>query len=135
MTGLLPEDGIVKALAALERFRVLCDTMRIRDVRSVATAAVRDAANGAQFLDRAERALGCKIELLSGQREARLSALGVMSSIYNADGVVGDLGGGSLELTDVRDGHCGSGVTLPIRRPVADGRLGTLAEKGGEDRP
>ena len=54
MTGLLPEDGIVKALAALQRFRVLCDTMRIHDVRSIATAAVRDAANGAEFLNRAE---------------------------------------------------------------------------------
>ena len=114
MTGLLPEDGIVKALAALQRFRVLCDTMRIHDVRSVATAAVRDAANGAQFLDRAEGALGHKIELLNGQREARLSALGVISSIYKADGVVGDLGGGSLELTDVRDDQCGPGVTLPL---------------------
>ncbi len=96
MTGLLPEDGVVRALAALERFRVLCDTMRIRDVRGIATAAVRDAANGAEFLNRAERVLGRKIELLSGQREARLSALGVLSSIYKADGVVGDLGGGSL---------------------------------------
>ena len=114
MTGLLPEDGIAKALAALQRFRVLCDTMRINDVRSVATAAVRDAANGWQFLDRAERAIGCKIELLSGQQEARLSALGVVSSIYNADGVVGDLGGGSLELTDVKDGRCAPGITLPL---------------------
>ena len=69
---------------------------------------------GPQFLNRAERVLGCKIELLSGQREARLSALGVISSIYKADGVVGDLGGGSLELTDVRDGECAPGVTLPL---------------------
>ena len=113
MTGLLHEDAIAKALAALQRFRVLCGTMRIRDVRGIATAAVRDAANGAEFLNRAERVLGCKIELLSGQREARLSALGVVSSIYKADGVVGDLGGGSLELTDVRDGECAPGVTLP----------------------
>ena len=114
MSGLLPEDAIVKALSALERFRVLCDTMRIRDVRGLATAAVRDAANGPQFLDRAERAIGCKIELLSGQREARLSALGVLSSIYRADGVVGDLGGGSLELTDIKDGQCAQGITLPL---------------------
>ena len=114
MTGLLHEDAIAKALAALQRFRVLCDTMRIDDVRGLATAAVRDAANGAQFLDRAERALGRRIELLSGQQEARLSALGVVSSIYNADGVVGDLGGGSLELTDVKDGQCAPGITLPL---------------------
>ena len=114
MTGLLPEEGVVKALAALQRFRVLCDTMGIKDVRGIATAAVRDAANGSEFLDRAERVLGRKIELLSGQREARLSALGVISSIYKANGVVGDLGGGSLELTDVRDGQCAPGVTLPL---------------------
>src|SRR5277367_618796 len=114
MTGLLPEDGIVKALAALQRFRVLCNTMGICDVSGIATAAVRDAANGPEFLNRAECVLGCKIELLSGQREAKLSALGVISSIYKADGIVGDLGGGSLELTDVRDGECAPGVTLPL---------------------
>ena len=114
MSGLLPEDGVLKALAALQRFRVLCDTMVIRDVRGIATAAVRDAANGAEFLNRAERVLDCKIELLSGQREARFSALGVISSIYKTNGLVGDLGGGSLELTDVRDGECGPCVTLPL---------------------
>src|SRR6185437_12531398 len=108
MTGLLPEDGVLKALAALQRFRVLCDTMRIRDVRGIATAAVRDAANGAEFLNRAELVLGCKIELLSGQREARLSALGVISSIYKADGVLGNWGGALPEFTDVGDGECGA---------------------------
>src|ERR1700722_9163273 len=92
-TGLLPEDGVLKALAALQRFRVLCNTMAIHDVSGIATAAVRDAANGAEFLNRAERVLGCTIALLRGQREARLSALGVISSIYKADGLVGDLGG------------------------------------------
>ena len=113
-SGLLPEDGVAKALAALQRFRVLCDTMRIRDVRSIATAAVRDAANGPQFLSLAERAIGCKIELLSGQREARLSALGVVSSIHDADGLVGDLGGGSLELTEVKNNDAFSGTTLAL---------------------
>src|SRR5208282_6593007 len=86
-SGLLPEDGVAKALAALQRFRVLCDTMRISDVRSIATAAVRDAANGPQFLALAKHAIGCNIELLSGQQEARLSALGVVSSIHQADGL------------------------------------------------
>jgi exopolyphosphatase / guanosine-5'-triphosphate,3'-diphosphate pyrophosphatase len=75
---------------------------------------VRDASNGAQFLERAERAIGRPIELLSGPREARLSALGVASSIREPDGVVGDLGGGSLELTEIRQGQIGGGVTLPL---------------------
>lgn len=113
-SGFLPEDAVAKALTALQRFRILCDIMEIRDVRALATAAVRDAANGPQFLELAERAIGCPIQLLNGAREARLAALGVMSSIHEADGVVGDLGGGSLELTDLKDGHVGQGVTLPL---------------------
>jgi exopolyphosphatase / guanosine-5'-triphosphate,3'-diphosphate pyrophosphatase len=113
-TGALPEDGVAKALAALRRFKVLCSSMRISDVRALATAAVRDASNGPEFLARAQDAIGCEIELLSGQREAQLSALGVISSIHEADGVVGDLGGGSLELINVRHGNVGRGVTLPL---------------------
>jgi exopolyphosphatase / guanosine-5'-triphosphate,3'-diphosphate pyrophosphatase len=113
-TGFLPDESVAKALAALQRFKVLCRTMRIDDVRVVATAAVRDAANGPQFLELAERAIGRTIELLAGQREAELSAFGVLCSIYEPDGVVGDLGGGSLELIDIRNGKTGRGATFPL---------------------
>ncbi len=113
-TGALPADGVAKALAALRRFASLCQVMGIRDVRALATAAVRDAVNGPQFLCEAEATLGCKVELLSGAREARLAALGVASSIHQADGLVGDLGGGSLELTEIFEGRIGPGVTLPL---------------------
>ena len=113
-TGFLSEDATAKALGALQRFRVLCRTMGIANLRAVATAAVRDAANGPQFLELAELAIGCEIDLLAGPREAQLSGLGVVSSIWAADGVVGDLGGGSLELADVAGGKVGRGVTLPL---------------------
>ncbi len=113
-TGFLTDESVAKALAALQRFRVLCRTMRIDDVTAVATAAVRDAANGPQFLELAERAIGCTIDLLDGQREAQLSAHGVLSSIWEPDGVVGDLGGGSLELIDIKDGKVGRGMTAPL---------------------
>jgi exopolyphosphatase/guanosine-5'-triphosphate,3'-diphosphate pyrophosphatase len=113
-TGFMPEDGVGKALTALKRFRILCDIMEIRDVRALATAAVRDAANGPEFLASAEQALGRPIRLLAGQSEARLAALGVLSSIYKADGLVGDLGGGSLEMTEIADGRIGQGFTLPL---------------------
>jgi exopolyphosphatase/guanosine-5'-triphosphate,3'-diphosphate pyrophosphatase len=113
-TGFLGEEAVAKALAALQRFKVLCRTMEISDIRPMATAAVRDAANGPQFIELAERAIGLPIILLTGPREAELAALGVLSSIYEPDGVVGDLGGGSLELTDVKDGKIGRGVTLPL---------------------
>nr|WP_255608744.1 exopolyphosphatase [Methylosinus sp. Sm6] len=113
-TGRLPEDGMRKALQALRRFRSLCEIMEICDVEVIATAAARDAVNGASFLSAAGEAVGRDILLLSGGREAELSALGVMSAIHEPDGVVGDLGGGSLELIEVHGGRMGNGVTLPL---------------------
>lgn len=113
-TGRLNEDGIVKALAALRRFRVLAAGMGVGSIRALATAAARDAANGPSFIAAAQAAIGCDIGLLSGAREAHLSALGVVSGIHRPDGVVGDLGGGSLELIDVKGARLGRGVTLPL---------------------
>src|SRR6202008_2496483 len=78
------------------------------------TAACRDATNGPDFIAKAERICGIRIEILSGPREAKLSALGVISGIHGPDGIVGDLGGGSLELIDVRGNRVRSGVTLPL---------------------
>ena len=80
----------------------------------LATAAARDATNGKQFLDSAREAIGAPIELLSGRREAELSALGAASGFHKPDGVVGDLGGGSLELADVKGARLGKGETLPL---------------------
>jgi exopolyphosphatase / guanosine-5'-triphosphate,3'-diphosphate pyrophosphatase len=113
-TGQLQADGVVKALAAIRRFRVLCTAMECGDVHVLATAAARDASNGKAFLADAEQAAGTSIDLLSGAREAHLSALGVVSAIHKPDGVVGDLGGGSLELVDVKGHKLGRGISLPL---------------------
>lgn len=113
-TGRLNEEGVVRALKALERFRVLCRNMKVRDIHVLATAAARDATNGAEFLKAASQAIGTKIELLSGERESQLSAMGVVSGFHKPDGVVGDLGGGSLELADVHGDKLGKGVSLPL---------------------
>ncbi len=113
-TGHLPPDGVVKALAALRRFRILCDVMQVGDVHVLATAAARDASNGPEFLEAAQEAIGSPIELLSGAREAQLSALGVISSVRKPDGIVGDMGGGSLELVNIKGGRVGRGITLPL---------------------
>ncbi|MBV8924170.1 MAG: exopolyphosphatase [Bradyrhizobium sp.] len=117
-TGLLAPDAVDRALTSLKRFHALCKIQRVGRVYAIATAACRDAANGADFIARAERICATKIEILSGPREAKLSALGVVSGIHKPDGIVGDLGGGSLELIDVRGHQVRGGVTLP---------LGTLA--------
>ena len=110
-TGLLATDAVNKALTALRRFRALCRIQQVGRVYAIATAACRDAENGPDFIAKAERICGARIEILSGPREAKLSALGVISGTHNPDGIVGDLGGGSLELIDVHGSRVRSGVT------------------------
>src|SRR5213080_1942545 len=113
-TGLLAPDAVAKALTSLRRFRALCRVMKVGRVYAIATAACRDATNGPDFIAKAERICGARIEILSGPREAKLSALGVISGIHKPDGIVGDLGGGSLELIDLQGNRVRSGVTLPL---------------------
>ncbi|WP_457796934.1 exopolyphosphatase [Methylocystis sp. S23] len=113
-TGRLPEEGVEKAIKALRRYRALCETMGVLDMEVIATAAARDAENGPAFIEAARAAIGRGISLLSGKREAELSALGVISAVHEPNGVAGDLGGGSLELIDVKGDDLGKGVTLPL---------------------
>jgi len=113
-TGLLGESEVAKALTALRRFHALCKLMKVGRLYAIATAACRDATNGPAFIAKAERICGVNIQVLSGAREAKLSALGVVSGVHKPDGIVGDLGGGSLELIDVRGHRVRSGVTLPL---------------------
>ena len=113
-TGLLPVDAIGTAFDALRRFRALCDILHVRRIWAIATAACRDARNGHAFITEAERICKAKITILSGKREAYLTALGIVSGIHKPDGIVGDLGGGSLELVDVHGSRVRGGVTLPF---------------------
>ncbi len=113
-TGLLAQDAIGTALEALKRFRALCDILHVRKIWAIATAACRDAKNGKAFIRQAERICRTPITVLSGKREANLTALGVVSGMYKPDGIVGDLGGGSLELVDVHGARVRSGLTLPL---------------------
>jgi exopolyphosphatase / guanosine-5'-triphosphate,3'-diphosphate pyrophosphatase len=113
-TGLLATDAVDKALTALRRFRALCKVQKVGRVYAIATAACRDASNGPEFIAKAEKICGCAIQILTGPEEARYSALGVISGIHKPDGIVGDLGGGSLELIDIRGHQVRSGVTLPL---------------------
>lgn len=113
-TGLLAPEAVTQALLALKRFRALCDTLKVQRVLGIATAACRDARNGAPFIAEAERLCRIRIDVLSGRREAELSALGVMSGVFAPNGIVGDLGGGSLELVDIHGTRLRRGITLPL---------------------
>jgi exopolyphosphatase / guanosine-5'-triphosphate,3'-diphosphate pyrophosphatase len=114
ITGKLDATAMVRATAALKRFRALAKQMGCHEVYAVATAAAREASNGAEFIEQAEKSLGAGIDILTGKEEARYAALGVIAGIPEADGIVGDLGGGSLELIDVKDSKLFDGVTLPL---------------------
>lgn len=111
-SGGLPKKGREKALRGLRRFRLLIDHMGIRQTKVVATAAVRDATDGPEFVGEIER-LGLKCDVISAQEEARLAGQGVLSGIPEAQGVVGDLGGGSLELVQIGLG-AKPGISLPL---------------------
>ena len=111
--GRLSEKAVKAALVALARYRALLELKGVRRIDVVATAAVRDAADGHAFLDRV-RALGFAPRLLSGEEEAVASAMGVIGAFPAASGIVADLGGGSLELIDIDADTCRHGVSLPL---------------------
>lgn len=113
-TGLLSPEGIATTLIALTRFRALIDACRPARIHAVATAAVRDATDGPAFCRRVEAETGLRLQVLSGAEEAGFSALGVLAGSPLAEGLVGDLGGASLELTRLAGGAPGPGVTLPL---------------------
>ncbi|MEY4161182.1 MAG: hypothetical protein RLZZ136_1803, partial [Pseudomonadota bacterium] len=103
--GRLSGKATTATLAALARYHMLIQLLDIPQVDVVATAAVRDAANGGAFLNKI-REIGFSPRLLSGEEEALASAQGVIGAFPWAQGIVADLGGGSLELVDVMDRHC-----------------------------
>ncbi len=111
--GMLDEQSSRRALAAIARYHQLGKDMGLRTLHTVATAAVREASNGAAFLKQVA-ALGLRPRILSGEEEAQLAGMGVLSAMPDARGVVADLGGGSLELIQVEHGKTGAGVSLPL---------------------
>ncbi len=113
-TGRLSVEGVDAALGALRRFKAVLDAARPATTSVVATAAVREATDGPAFVDKIRRATGLAVRVLSGEEEAKFSALGVLAGMPDAHGMAGDLGGSSLELVPIADGEPARGVTLPL---------------------
>ena len=147
--GMLAADAMERALHALQRFKLLARHLKLTRVQTVATAAVRDAGNGAAFM-RKITALGFEPLLLPGAEEAQLAGLGVLSAIPDANGLAGDLGGGSLELVRISRGAVGECISLPLgvlrmapetirvgalAASIAQSLRGTALVRGGAGRP
>lgn len=124
-TGAIDPEALDRAIKAIARFVAIAREMQVDHLRAVATAAVREASNGSELVARA-RELGVSVELLSGEQEALAAGLGALSAIPDADGIVGDLGGGSLELARVTGGTVMERVSFPLGVL----RVGAIRAKG-----
>lgn len=113
-TGKMSDRSMKLALSTLKRFKSLCEQMHVTETLVVATAAVRDAKNGKDFVELIHDETGFEITVIDGDEEARLAGLGVLSSVPQAYGIVGDLGGGSLELAQVQNGLVKKTISLPL---------------------
>ena len=127
-TGRLNEAGVAQALKVMVRYHVIARAMNAMPFEVLATAAVRDASNGPEFIAALqERMPGATITVLSGQQEAAMSAAGLACGIMGADGILADIGGGSLELVglDARGAHDAVTLRLGVIR-LADRSEGNL---------
>ena len=114
-TGRLNEEGVAAALVVMHRYHAIARAMGADPFEVLATAAVRDASNGAEFVAGLRaRMPGVPIRILSGEDEASLSADGVLCGIPQAEGVLADIGGGSLEVVRLSGGQAGPARTLPL---------------------
>ncbi len=114
-TGRLNEEGVAQALAVMRRYRAIAQAMRAAPFEVLATAAVRDARNGPDFVRTLQDGLpGVPITVLSGAEEAAYAAAGVLCGIPDADGMLADIGGGSLELVRLDRGASGPARTLSL---------------------
>jgi len=139
-TGRLNREGKALALVNLRRFVALAQAIGVDEPAVLATAAVRDASDGRAFADKVARECNVPVAVIDGAEEARLSAAGVLAGIPEADGIVGDLGGGSVELVRIGPrvaGIAGDGARIhrgislplgPLRLAELDGNAKAVAE-------
>jgi len=116
-TGRLATDAVARSLAICREYRQVMDQHGVARPIVIATQAMREAGNAADFVGPAEQILGATIEVIAGQREAELAATAVAHTfpeLAAARYLVVDVGGGSTELIEVDQGRVVSEVSVPI---------------------
>jgi exopolyphosphatase/guanosine-5'-triphosphate,3'-diphosphate pyrophosphatase len=115
-TGRLSEEAIARGLETLSVFERFCRANHIpaQDIHVVATSAIRDAVNGRQFLTDAERATGLRIETLSAHDEAFFGYVAAVNTTTIENGVVLDIGGGSMQLIGVHNRLATEMASFPL---------------------
>ena len=113
---MLKSTPVKRTIDALKEFRAICDRYRNKNLTiiAVATAAVRQAQNQLQFLEKVQRETGFEIHVISGEREAYLDYVGVNQTLPIDKGIIIDTGGASMELISVNNGEAEKAVSIPI---------------------
>lgn len=112
--GRFDEAGIEKTLACMRQFKDMLDASNVTEIKGVATAAFRQAENGAELAKRIETETGIPIKILSGEEEARYGYLAVMHSMSVNEGITVDIGGGSTEVTYFQNRQLKHCTSLPF---------------------
>lgn len=114
-TGAISAEGFRRTVEAVRRFRAIADAMRVSRIDVTATEAIRRATNGPELSAAITAASGLEVRILTGAEEAKFSTLGVISGFFRPVGLVGDMGGGSLEVCEALDDHAGDRWTsMPL---------------------
>ena len=125
--GTLPSATIAATLALLRGFVRKAANLKVERVEVIATSALRDAPNREALIGRAEREFGVRIRVLDGPEEGRCAAIAALHSLPVHDGFVVDMGGGSLQIAEVRERRFVRAASLPL------GALRLALHYGGPD--
>jgi len=110
----LSAPAVSRALFTLRLFKRFCDGAGVDKIFATATSAVREAKNGPLFVDQVERDIGLSLQILDGEKEAYYGTLGVLNEVPLANGYVVDIGGGSAQISEVRDRRFKRGSALKL---------------------
>jgi exopolyphosphatase/guanosine-5'-triphosphate,3'-diphosphate pyrophosphatase len=129
----LSEATMARTMEALRDFQAIAESAGAKRLVAVATAAMRDANNASRFTERVQRELGIRIEIIGGLTEARLGFVGAVRGLSVSNGLLFDLGGGSLQITRFGRRSARSALarnSLPTIRPPASscGGCATMCE-------
>lgn len=127
-TGILTRDAMWRAIGTLKVFAHMCELVKVDKILAVATAAVRNAKNGQEFIDLVHQHTGIPLQMISGEAEARLGYIGILNTIDVDNALLFDLGGGSTEITLIKDRQPAEVFSIPF------GAVNLTEKFGSQDR-
>jgi exopolyphosphatase/guanosine-5'-triphosphate,3'-diphosphate pyrophosphatase len=138
--GGLSAEAFERGFSTLRLFKNFCDSTHVSKIIAFATSAVREAANGPLFVGQVRDEIGVELQVLTGEREAYYDTLGALNEVSIQKGVVLDIGGGSIQLSEVRKRRFHQGIALTLgalalterfvtHDPVTKGEYAALQEE------